>query len=251
MIRKILWPVLASIMLIQSAAFASDSGKFNEANQAYSEGDYQHAADLYSELASEKESDASLYYNLGNAYFRLNRPGMAYWALNKAHRLAEHDEDIYHNLKYVEAGLTPVQIEDGRSKAVQIFDLISYRIGSVGWLMLAFLISVAFSIFIVRSFGKGVLRKKDIVKSVFLLILIGLCLTAEYCTRNHMFSLHQGVIVSPGTDIRYQPSYDGAAAFRLPEGAVVPVTRKHDDWYQIRVSREKSGWVNEQEFKIL
>lgn len=251
MIRKILWPALVSMMLIQMAAFASDSGKFNEANQAYSQGDYQRAADLYSELASGKKPDASLYYNLGNAYFRLNRPGMAYWALNKAHRLAEHDEDIYHNLKYVEAGLTAVQIEDSRSRAARIFDLISSRIGPAGWLVLALLISTAFSIFIVRSFGSGAIRKKDIFKSVILLILIAFCLTAEYCARNHMFSLHQGVIVSPGTDIRYQPSYEGAAAFRLPEGAVVPVIRKHDDWYQIRVSREKSGWVNEQEFKIL
>lgn len=238
-------------MMICGITIASYEGLFDQANKAYTEGDFVKAADDYKELIKNEGESASLYYNLGNAHFRLNQLGHAYWALQKAHQLEKHDEDIFQNLTHVKTQLQTVQVEDSRTLFIKALDLISQKIGATGWLILAVLSSAMFSLTVVMCFKNRNFKRNNRIKCVGLLILMVSCLSLEHLAKNEVLGIHQGVVLSDDSDIRYQPSYNGATAFKLPEGAMVPILRQHEGWYQIRVSEKRSGWIHENEFKPL
>lgn len=79
---------------------AADAQKvFAEANQAYQEGNYRLAADGYeSILKSGNVFSKELFFNLGNAYFRLNQIGLSLLNYERALRLDPSDVDIQQNL---------------------------------------------------------------------------------------------------------------------------------------------------------
>ena len=49
------------------------SSLFAEANKAYNEANYSDAVARYKQILAEGQHSAALYYNLGNAFYRLNQ----------------------------------------------------------------------------------------------------------------------------------------------------------------------------------
>ena len=72
---------------------------FANANQAYQAGNYRLAADSYeSILKNGNVFSQELYFNLGNAYFRLNQIGLSVLNYERALRLDPSDTDVQQNL---------------------------------------------------------------------------------------------------------------------------------------------------------
>jgi len=70
---------------------------FQEANQAYFQGDFQTAIDKYEQC--EKKSFEVLY-NLGNAYFKEAQLGKSIQYYRKAQQLNPEDENLRYNLEF-------------------------------------------------------------------------------------------------------------------------------------------------------
>lgn len=69
-----------------------------QANGLYEDGRFAEAAALYQQLLDGGIEDSSLYYNLGNAYFKQGDMGRAILNYERAARLAPRDADIQANL---------------------------------------------------------------------------------------------------------------------------------------------------------
>ena len=85
---------LALVLLFGASALNAQSvatGLYNEANALYRSGDFAGAHRLYREVAATGGRDARLFYNLGNASFKLGRLGEASLWYERAQRL-EGDE---------------------------------------------------------------------------------------------------------------------------------------------------------------
>ena len=96
--------LLSLLCLIQIGDLAAADAQqvFNEANQAYKEGNYRIAADGYeSILKGGNVFSKELFFNLGNAYFRLNEIGLSMLNYERALRLDPTDVDIQQNLVVV------------------------------------------------------------------------------------------------------------------------------------------------------
>jgi hypothetical protein len=81
----------------QSEAWAA---VFAHANRLYEEGGYEEAAAKYEEIVASDLQNGRVYYNLGNAYFKQEKLGLAILNYERAHRLMSRDEDIKANLAY-------------------------------------------------------------------------------------------------------------------------------------------------------
>jgi len=81
-------------------ASTSPADLFGRANAAYEAGDYQQAVTLY-DSANAGATSAELFYNRGNAHFKLGEIGRAIADYNRAYVLRPHDKDIRHNLAFV------------------------------------------------------------------------------------------------------------------------------------------------------
>jgi len=81
----------------QSEAWAA---VFAHANRLYEEGRYEEAAVKYEEMVASGLQNGRVYYNLGNAYFKQEKLGLAILNHERARRLMPRAEDIRTNLAY-------------------------------------------------------------------------------------------------------------------------------------------------------
>ena len=92
--------LVVMILFLSSFAIGQEASlQFEEANQFYRGGKYQQAAQLYEQIEHNGYGSSSLYYNLGNAYFKLHNFPAALLSYERAKRLSPHDEDISYNLR--------------------------------------------------------------------------------------------------------------------------------------------------------
>src|ERR1041385_4838407 len=102
-LRRNSFRIVAAIWLLGlSTAVAATSDDFKAANQLYDAGKFAEAAAVYEKL---EPKTAHVYYNLGNAWFRQGKMGLAVLNYERARRLAPRDPDILANLKFAEQRL--------------------------------------------------------------------------------------------------------------------------------------------------
>ena len=95
--------VLASLLVVfipNQAKTLFDRETMLRANLLYENGRYSEAAQTYQQLVDQDYIDSSLFYNLGNAYYRRGDLGKAILNYERAARLAPRDGDIQANLTY-------------------------------------------------------------------------------------------------------------------------------------------------------
>jgi len=94
---RLLFALTAVLLTIPSAG-AYDRGLLAEYNDLYKSGDYRAALDGYLEMTVREPGNPYAFYNTGNAWYRLNKPGQATLYYARAFRLLPRDADIRANL---------------------------------------------------------------------------------------------------------------------------------------------------------
>jgi tetratricopeptide (TPR) repeat protein len=167
----------ASLIFILLFSFAfntlkSNNPAFELANAAYAKGDYEKAAGLYEQLLSGNEVSAEVYYNLGNAYYKSGKLGLAILNYERARKIAPEDEDILANLK-----LANQKTEDKIEAAPQLFltewkssitGLMSERAWSVCCILLFVFAALLFAVYTISS-RSGVKKAGFYMGSLFVL----------------------------------------------------------------------------------
>src|SRR5713101_7431323 len=104
------------VFIGQSLLAQEASLQFGQANQLYRDGKYEKAAGVYEQIINNGYEGAALYYNLGNAYFKLKNIPSAILSYERARRLDPHDEEILYNLR-----LANLRVVDKIEPIPQIF----------------------------------------------------------------------------------------------------------------------------------
>ena len=80
---------IISTLILLTAVFnmISASSLTQEADSAYMNDDFIKAAKLYEEIAANEGTSSNLFYNLGNAYYRQGKLGLAILNYERALRL--------------------------------------------------------------------------------------------------------------------------------------------------------------------
>lgn len=87
------------LLAICGSALSSPAELLGRGNAAYEAGDYVQALALYDSVAAHV-SNADVFYNRGNAYFKLGQVGRAIADYNRAYALAPQDKNIRYNLAF-------------------------------------------------------------------------------------------------------------------------------------------------------
>src|SRR5471030_132700 len=73
---------------------------FKKGNDYYAKGMYKEAFATYQSLTNDGYQSAGLYFNMGNASYKLADFPLAILYYEKAHKLAPGDEDINFNIRF-------------------------------------------------------------------------------------------------------------------------------------------------------
>ena len=215
---------------------------FARGNRFYEEGKYGDAISEYEKLIREGYRSANLYYNLGNAYLKLDRKGPAILYYKKALKMKPRDQDIKSNLSYA-LSLIKDRIKPARrlwlwrrwNGFVRYFNLRELTAAAVGlyWLLIAAII--------VFVYAPG--RRQGILKVALVLLVLLILSVAGGLSRAYLDGQEEAVILAKSVKVRYGPSERDVTAFVLHEGALVEVENRKGDWLQISLPDGKAGWV--------
>ena len=86
------------LLLLAAAPAGAQSAFFDEGNRLYQAGDFEGALDRYRRILDEELESGELYYNIGNAHFRLGALAPAILNYERARRLMPGDDDLLANL---------------------------------------------------------------------------------------------------------------------------------------------------------
>lgn len=94
--------IYLTIALTLSCLFAkAESVKFIMADSAYNADNFAQAIALYEDVIASEGTSPNVYFNLGNAYYRVGKNGKALVNYERALRLDPTDNDIKANIEFV------------------------------------------------------------------------------------------------------------------------------------------------------
>lgn len=215
---------------------------FDQANEAYREGDFDKAVQVYQDLLDEGWESAELYYNLGNALYKQGELGEAIWALEKALVLDPNFENAMANRELLQAQLVD-EIEAVPTPLVErFFRTWADRLGTKGfrWLMVfwMWMIGIGWSVW---RFQKSRWSVLSLAAGLLLLLLSGI----SWGVYEQLKSDEQkAVVIVENIYVKTAPSNGAPDAFVLHEGTTVFLDTKLDDWQEIKLADGQVGWIN-------
>jgi hypothetical protein len=249
--------IVALLMCLDTVRAASGDERqkmFREGNDAYKSGNYEKAIECYRTLV-EREGIRSpqLYYNLGNACFKDNKPGYAIFYYEKAHRMSPREGDIRYNLDFAKKAVSKtldLSPADGLQWIGNICTINELTVAaSLFYLIFAIL-------FIVYVFLKKDRYFWALCTSAFFFLFFSIFLGLAIYRDE---ALHYGVVVAPSAEVRSGPSLSESVSSIIPDGTVVRIQRTEEGWSEVLMkgsiakddpaSRAVQGWVPEQDLK--
>jgi hypothetical protein len=207
---------------------------FRDASQAYDRGNYDEAIRQYNAIQREGFTSPELYYNLGNAYFKRGRYGMAVLNYRSAWYLKPRDADIHANLQYA--------LQNAGSNAPVIGRLASVllRVSFIEWLTILlaayWLCAGAAAAYLLRQRSALMLRLTGLTAGIALLALLGVTQWWILQRRPEL------VIIEPSRQALFAPMHGATPHFTLPEGSIVRLLEKSGAWVKVKSGRD-SGWI--------
>jgi len=238
--------LLASLSLAQNALF--EQGK-----DRYKDGKYQEAIENWMKIIEKGEHSANLYFNLGNAHYKLNNVGPSIFYYEKALQLDPLDRDIQTNLAFAENAridaIEPLPKTIFSKWHTAVSGILSVR----GWAIASVTFSMLFVCFFLVYYFSVSERKKRMLFAGSMLFLILLLATLAMAFQVHGESLNDNpaIIFAENTEVKSEPSMGSEAAFTLHEGTKVQIMEWDDEWVRIQIVDGKDGWIPRTDLKEL
>ena len=216
-----------------------------DANQAYSDGNFEDAISLYEQVLEHDYEAPQLYYNLGNSYFKSNNLPAAILNYERAKRLAANDEDIAFNLKLANLK-TPDKIESIPTLFFKTWwNSFARLFSGKQWAIISI---VSFWICILMFCVYITTNKVDNKKiffwfSALLLLLTIFSFTYAYQGYKAVNSNNEAIIFSASVTIKSSPDENGTDLFVLHEGTKVMILDGIGEWNKIKLSDGSVGWI--------
>ena len=239
--------------LFSFGLFAQNNALFEQANTLYNEGKYGEAIDKYKTILDTKNHSAELYFNLGNAHYKLNNIAPSIYYYEKALQLTPNDEDIKNNLAFAQnmtIDAIDVVPEAGLSK---ILNNAANTMTFDTWAKIAIGFVFCFVIlFLVYYFAYSSLRKRlAFLGSLASLTMLCIALLFAF----HKFNLDKknkpAIVFVKEILVKNAPNNRSEESFRLHEGTKVQILDTVDDWKKIKLQDGKTGWVSSEDIKAL
>ncbi len=246
-ISKAAIPGMLALLLWTCAGPAQAQGApeavryFDEGNQRFREGAYREALTSYQNALDAGYASGALYYNMGNAWYRLDEIGQAVRFYEKARLHMPENKALAHNLALA------------RNQTVDRFSQLPAPFWRPAWNRLVRMLSPT-GLFLIGLLGYGLvagalalrirrarspwLRRMTLAGGVLAVLFVTSGFVASWEEAHAM----RAVMLADATNLTDRP--DGLSMeLTAHEGAVVEIVKIRADWSEIRLPNGVQGWV--------
>ena len=227
-----------------------------QADSAYVNDDFGTAAQLYTEAIDSLGSSATLYFNLGNAYYRLGKNGLAIVNYERALRLDPTNKDARENLEFVNSKITDKVGDSGTFLSNSYNKIVGMAhpdtwayIGLTTFILLLACVAV-------YVFSSNVaLRKTGFFGGFILLVICVVTNIFAYSGSSKARAHTTAVVKEPSTILSTSPRTPkdrSEEAFLLHEGTKVEILdsvatasdANGTKWYEVSVDNTHRAWIS-------
>jgi hypothetical protein len=251
--KKYLIYIVYLLIILSSLAKADSNSIMQTANEYYKNNRYQLAIEEYNKLLLDGFEGTSLYYNLGNAHYRLGKVGYAILYYEKALKLSPNDEDVKHNLALAKLNLKDKVDTLPPFFIFNLWEGLLAAFSVSGWTIIVYIIFILLLIASIAYFFSRNVTEQRVsffsgagltVVLVFVTILLVVKMNKEY-------NVKDGIVVEASVVVKSSPDYSSKDSFQIHEGLKVRLEDKVDDWVKIRLNDGKIGWISEKSIGII
>ena len=218
---------------------------FAKANEQYTKGRYKEAIQTYQSILNDGYQSASIYFNLGNAYYKQGEIPSAILYYEKAHKVAPGDADIQFNIQLANSKTTD-KIEPAPefflTKWCDAF-VLGFAINT--WAVLSILLFVTgFGLLTVYLFAQSVGIKKAAFFASAGLIFLGLLTILLAANQSRYFAAHhQAIVFSTSVTVKSEPGPSAKNLFVIHNGTKVDILENNNSWMRIKLANGNEGWI--------
>lgn len=242
--KKVSAAGMALLLLLLLPVSASAVTKA-EADSSYVNENYQQAISQYEALL-QQGSSAELYYNLGNAYYRMDNITRAILNYERALLLSPGDADIRFNLQLARSKTVDKIVPQSEFFLTTWYRSVVNMLSVDGWAYVSLLsLAVAIILALVYLFASPIwLRKIGFFGGIILLLMFVLANVFAWNQKQQIEHRDGAVIIESAVTVKSTPAQNGTDLFILHEGTKVTILdASMDGWREIRVPDGKQGWL--------
>ena len=218
--------LLIVFLLVSDCLFAQDNKSlFQQASQDYANGNYEAAINKYESILKSGEVSASLYYNLGNAHYKLDHIAPSIYNYEKALQLDPGYKDAENNLAFAQ-NMTLDAIDDlPKSSLSKIFNGIISKLSFNGWAWLAVVFSIVLSVCFLLYYLSASVLKKRIFFTGFVVGIIVMIASVSFAYMQYGIqqSKKYAIVFAEESTVRSEPNPQSSNAFLLHEGTKIKI----------------------------
>jgi len=248
---KKLFFILITILLTTNRLSAQDN--LQAANEAYAKGDFANAIELYESVLKEKGASATVYYNLGNSYYKANKIAPGILNYERALLLDPGNSDIRFNLEIAKLKAVDKIEPVGEFFLTTWFRSVQNLLSTDAWSkfgIICFILLIG-SLFFFFFSRKILIKKASFYAGIFLLILTIFGNIFAFDQKRSLTNRNYAIIFKPTTTIKSSPDNSGTDLFILHEGTKVKLKNKIGNWNEIETADGNVGWIKSEEIEVI
>ena len=219
--------------------------EFNAANKLYAEGKFATAAVAYEQILQSGAVSPALWFNYGNAEFKLGQLGRAIAAYRRAELLAPRDAEVRANLDFARKQVEGPMLRESRWQDwLGTLTLNEWTVLAAGAFWLVFLL---FAVRQLRPAWRP--RLRGLTAGVVVLAIL-LCAGLGAVAVMH-FTKPTAVVIESAATARSGPFAEAQDAFQAQDGEELAVLDRRDNWLQVTDSSGRIGWLPASQVEIL
>lgn len=249
--KQVLYLLLWLVLPLASFGNNNASGIFEKGNGFYAKGQFKDAMACYKQLLDSGYQSASVYYNMGNASYKLDDIPSAILYFEKAHKLAPGDEDINFNTR-----LANLKTTDKIDEVPEFFlarwwkaFILSFSVSALSVMSIVLFI-LASGLLILYFFANPFMVKKYSFYASIALFFVGLIIIFMANRQLSYFdSHHQAIVFSSSVSVKSSPLDKSSSLFVIHEGTKVNVEDNNDSWIKVKLTNGNEGWIKATDVK--
>ena len=235
---------LSAFWVIASCSAAPLNAQlWQQGNAFYAQKNYDSAVMCFEQLAAVKPANAAVYYNLGNAYYRLHRIGPAVLNYERALKRAPEYKDAQDNLLLAQSTI-PNHIQPTRDIFfVRWWTALSNPLYARSWAvvsLLFFLLLLGLLLYRRINRAGAVWLRPQMTGAVAVLWLVALFLSFQ--AARGVAGPAQSVMLVQDAPLLPRPDASAKPEGLIPEGTVVRTGELKGAWIAITLPDGRSGW---------
>lgn len=246
--------IFAISLIIATVISSSALTTAQQADSAYNKEDYRMAIRLYLQAIDSDGVSPEIYYNLGNAYYRINELGRSVLYYQRALNLDPSMDDARSNLEFVKTRIID-KPEDDSSFLSNLHRRILSIFSPDAWAWIAFAMFVLLmGCVAMYIFSNNVaFRKTGFFGGFVVLVLTIYAMTLSYQSAMASTRTDMAVVTVPTANLRSVPGTSSDnKVIPIHEGTVLEITdsltmpgeSSSPKWYDVKINNSTRAWVN-------